>query len=89
MTLPALRQLVQTSRRRGVPSTMALTRWILGLNRRELRPLIRRCMAPLPRRLMLLPKLGCLPQISQTAPINGHRHERRGMKKMALLTTSI
>ena len=54
---PALRQDVQTFRRFGVPRTTARTRWMLGFHRR----LVRTCECE-----TLLPKLGCLPQTSQT-----------------------
>src|SRR5688572_4367872 len=51
-------QPVQTCRRFGVPSTMARTRWMFGFHRR----FVRRC-----EWLTFMPKLGCFPQISQTA----------------------
>ncbi len=49
---------MHTSMRRGVPFTTARTRWMLGFQRR----LVRRW-----EWLRLIPKDGCLPQISQTA----------------------
>src|SRR3954466_15912388 len=49
---------VQTWMRRGLPSTSALTRWMLGFQRR----LVRRW-----EWLMLIPKEGCLPHTSHTA----------------------
>ena len=55
---PALMQPVQTCIRFGVPSTMARMRWMFGFHRR----LVRRC-----EWLTFMPKLGCFPQISQTA----------------------
>ena len=61
MTLPALRQEVQTLRRFGVTPaspTRALTRWMFGFQRR----LVRRCECE-----MLWPKPGPLPQTSQLA----------------------
>lgn len=58
MTLPALRQEVQTLTRFGVAPTIARTRWMLGFQRR----LVRRCEWE-----MLLPKPGPLPQTSQVA----------------------
>ena len=61
LTLPALRQEVQTLSRFGVTPaspTSALTRWMLGFQRR----LVRRCECE-----MLCPKPGPLPQTSQLA----------------------
>ena len=59
MTLPALRQEVQTLSRFGVtPFTSVRTRWMLGFQRR----LVRRCECE-----MLCPKPGPLPQTSQLA----------------------
>jgi hypothetical protein len=58
--LPARMQDVHTWTRRGVPSTSALTRWILGSQRRFV--LRWECDT-------LMPKPGRLPQISQTAAI--------------------
>src|SRR5262245_10169223 len=63
-TLPALMQDVQTFRRVGVPLMSARTGWMLGLNRRGVRALTRRIIAPLRRRATLLPNVGCLPQTS-------------------------
>src|SRR5437899_4657364 len=51
-------QEVQTWTRRGVPFTMARTRWMLGFHRR----LVRRC-----EWLMLMPNDGFLPHTSHTA----------------------
>jgi hypothetical protein len=49
---------VQTCRRRGVPSTKARTRWMLGSQRRFVR---------LWEWLRFMPKEGCLPQSPHTA----------------------
>src|SRR5579863_6441449 len=49
---------VQTWRRLGAPPTIARTRWMFGFQRR----LVRRCEWE-----TLIPKPGCLPQISHTA----------------------
>ena len=57
VTLPALMHEVHTCRRRGVPSTLARTVWILGLKRRGVRWW---------ERETLLPNPGPLPQMSQT-----------------------
>ena len=57
-TFPALMQPVHTCRRFGVPSTTARMRWMFGFHRR----FVRRC-----EWLTFMPKLGCFPQISQTA----------------------
>ena len=62
-TLPRLRHEVQTLSRTGVPSTVARTFWMLGLNRREDLPLIRRLTALRPKRETVLPKDGFLSQI--------------------------
>jgi hypothetical protein len=56
--LPARMQEVQTLKRRGLPPTMARTRWMLGYQRL----LVRRC-----EWLTLIPTDECLPQTSQTA----------------------
>src|SRR5918999_4442817 len=58
VTLPALRQPVQTLRRFGVPFTVARTRWMLGLKRR---------LVILRDHGRLLPKAGFFAQMSQTA----------------------
>ena len=58
MTLPALRQEVQTLSRFGVAPTMARTRWMLGFQRR----LVRRWECETE-----WPKDGFLPQTSQLA----------------------
>jgi len=58
VTLPARRQDVHTSIRRGAPFTTARTRWMLGFQRR----LVRRW-----EWLRLMPNDGCLPQIWHTA----------------------
>src|SRR5690349_15778337 len=63
-TLPALMQDVQTFSLVGVPLMSARTGWMLGLNRRGVRALTRRIIAPLPKRATLLPNVGCLPQTS-------------------------
>ena len=57
VTLPALRQLVQTFRRFGAPLTRARIRWIFGFQRR----LVRTCECE-----TCLPKPGPLPQTSHT-----------------------
>jgi hypothetical protein len=67
VTLPAFRHAVQTFNRLGAPSTTARTDWMLGLNCRGDLPLMRRRRAFRPSRDTLLPNLGLLPQISQTA----------------------
>jgi hypothetical protein len=69
---------VQTSMRRTLPSIIALTRWMLGLNLRRVFALIRRRMAFFPSRLTLFPKLGCFPQSSQTEPISRPSNLGRG-----------
>jgi hypothetical protein len=53
VTLPALMQEVHTERRRGEPSTIARTRWMLGFQRLGVR---------LWEWLMLIPKDGFFPQ---------------------------
>src|SRR5579872_3689937 len=58
VTLPARMHAVHTSTRRGDPFTTARTRWMFGFQRR----LVRRW-----EWLRLIPKEGCLPQISHTA----------------------
>jgi len=58
VTLPARMHEVQTFRRLVDPSTTARTRWMLGFHCR----LVRRCECD-----TFIPKLGCFPQISQTA----------------------
>ena len=58
VTLPALRQPVQTLRRLGVPLTVARTRWMLGLKRR---------FVILRDQVRLFPKPVFLAQMSQTA----------------------
>ena len=58
VTLPALRQEVQTFTRLGVPATTARTRWMFGFQRRFVR--MWECE-------MLCPKPGPLPQTSQLA----------------------
>ena len=58
VTLPALRQPVQTLRRFGVPLTLARTRWMLGSKRR---------FVILRDQGRLFPKPGFLAQMSQTA----------------------
>ena len=81
LTLPALRQDVQTLTRFGVESTVARTRWMLGSKRRRVF---------LRDHGRLLPKPGPLPQMSQTAataelprieertpPAPGHRGAHR------------
>ena len=60
VTLPARMHDVQTLRRFDEPSTTALTRWMLGFQRR----FVRRC-----EWLRLMPNDGCFPQTSQTAAI--------------------
>ena len=55
---------VHTDNRRGLPPTMARTRWTLGYQRL----FVRLC-----EWLMLMPTDGCLPQTSQTAAIEGER----------------
>jgi hypothetical protein len=62
VTLPARMQEVQTLRRRGLPLTIARTRWMLGYQRL----LVRRC-----EWLTLMPTDECLPQTSQTAAMGG------------------
>src|SRR3712207_7179023 len=54
-------QEVQTLRRRGVRPSRMRIRWMLGFQRRGLR---------LWEKLTDMPKLGCLPQISQTAAMS-------------------
>jgi hypothetical protein len=58
VTLPALMQLVHTLRRRGAPFTSALTRWMLGSQRRGER--LWECDT-------FMPNPGVFPQTSQTA----------------------
>jgi hypothetical protein len=53
VTLPALMHEVHTERRRGEPSTIARTRWMLGFQRLGVR---------LWEWLMLIPKDGFFPQ---------------------------
>jgi hypothetical protein len=55
---PARMHEVQTCTRRGAPFTSALTRWMLGFQRR----FVRRC-----EWLSRIPKEGCLPHMSQVA----------------------
>ena len=66
-TLPALRHLTQTRILCGVPSTMALTVFRLGRKRRGVMPVIFRPTPPFflarPRRTIVLPATGFLPQI--------------------------
>src|SRR5687768_7506726 len=56
-------QPVHTCRRFGEPSTTTRTRWMFGFHRR----FVRRC-----EWLTFMPKLGCFPQISQTAAMTGY-----------------
>ena len=58
LTLPALRQPVQTLTRFGAPFTVARTRWMFGLKRR---------LVILRDHGRLLPKPGFFAQMSQTA----------------------
>ena len=64
MIFPARMHEVHTWTRRGLPFTMARTRWMFGFHRR----LVRRC-----EWLMLMPKEGCLPHTSQTAAMGAQR----------------
>ena len=60
VTLPARMQEVHTCSRRGLPPTMARTRWMLGFHRR----FVRRC-----EWLTLIPNEGRFPQTSHTDAI--------------------
>jgi hypothetical protein len=67
LTLPALRHFTQTRILLGEPSTIARTVFRLGIKRRILTPVIFKPTPPFfldkPRRLMVLPATGFLPQI--------------------------
>lgn len=67
-TLPALMHDVHTERRRGVPPTMARTRWMLGFQRRR----VRRC-----EWLTRMPNDGCFPQTSQTDAMENNASSHR------------
>ena len=62
MTLPPLRQRVQTYARVGDPLSSTRTRWRFGLKRRFVATI---------EWLRLLPKPGFLPQMEQTLDIDG------------------
>src|SRR4051794_23329493 len=75
VTLPALRQPVQTLSRLGAPLTVARTRWMFGSNRR---------LVILRDHGRLLPKPGPLPQTSQTAAtVNSQLVEIEGPARAA------
>ena len=66
-TLLALRHLVHTLSRFGDPSTITLSRWMLGFHRRR----ERRCEWE-----MLFPNPGVFPQMSQTEAITATQDTR-------------
>jgi hypothetical protein len=71
VTLPALRQEVQTFRRFGLPATVARTRWMLGSQRR---------LVFFFDHGTLWPKPGPFPHTSHTAATEVHFHSIANLK---------